>query len=806
MAANERKLTAATEPMVLLLPSFAFICVHLRPVTLFTRGKRYSLYQMIETRRRLEEALADRYAIERPLGQGGMASVYLAEDVKHRRKVAVKVLRPEVSAALGAERFLREIEIAARLNHPHILALHDSGTADGFFFYVMPHVTGESLRQKLERERQLPVDEALRITTQVASALDYAHARGLLHRDIKPENILLHEGVAVVADFGIALAMSAAAAERMTETGMSLGTPEYMSPEQATGERTLDARSDVYSLACVCYEMLAGEPPYAGAARSVIVKHVIDPVPSVRRLRDTVPVAVDQALVRALAKAPADRFQSAGELAAALTKGVAERPGPRSVAVLPFANLSPDESNAYFADGVHEDVITQLSKIRALKVVSRTSVMPFKNSPLSLRDIGARLGVAALLEGSVRRAGNRVRVVAQLIDAETDAHLWAETYDRELSDIFAIQSDLALHIATALQAVLTPDERERIAPASADARNAQGAAFVTRVLSLHTALENTVEAYQAFLKGRSHSNRLTPADLETAMQYFNAALEQDPGFAPAHVGIAEVWVARGSLAINSPHEALPKVKAAATRALELDGTLAEAHGVLAWASAAYDYDWLAAELGFRRSIELSPSYAGGYIFYGLLVNSMRRWEEAEELTARALELDPLNPLFQWIAAGQLLHRRRYIEAIEQLKARVPSFPNAHWGLWAAYHATGAYDDALTEATAWVSFAVPQLPQTRAALAQGYAKAGYSGAMRAAAEALALQSDQIYIDAHLIAELYACAGDRDGALRWLERAYDQRSSSMPYLAVHPTWDGVRDDPRFRSLVRRMKLPS
>jgi serine/threonine-protein kinase len=293
-----------------------------------------------ETRRPFDRALADRYAVERTLGQGGMGSVYLAEDVKHHRKVAVKVLRPDVAAALGAERFLREIDIAARLNHPHILALYDSGTADGFLFFVMPYIAGDSLRQKLEREGQLAVEEALRITTQVASALDYAHAQGLVHRDIKPENILLHEREALIADFGIALAMSAAAPERLTATGVWLGTPSYTSPEQATGERTLDARSDVYSLGCVCYEMLAGEPPYAGKGQALMVKHAVDPVPAVRRLRPAIPAGVDQAIQRALAKAPADRFASAGELAEALTKGVAEQLPRRVVAGRRLVNFA----------------------------------------------------------------------------------------------------------------------------------------------------------------------------------------------------------------------------------------------------------------------------------------------------------------------------------------------------------------------------------------------------------------------------------------------------------------------------------
>ncbi|HYT72703.1 MAG TPA: protein kinase, partial [Gemmatimonadales bacterium] len=415
-----------------------------------------------DERERLNAALAGRYAVERELGSGGMATVYLADDLKHRRKVAVKVLRPELASAIGPNRFLREIEIAAKLNHPHILALHDSGKADDFLFYVMPYVKGQSLRHRLHREKPLPIEEAVSITRDAALALDHAHAQGVIHRDVKPENILLYEGEAMVADFGIALAVSGAASggQRLTERGVWVGTPEYMSPEQALGEDSLDARSDIYSLGCVLYELLAGEPPYTGpTAQAVIAKRLAGPAPGVRRLRATVPAGVEQALLKALATVPADRFASAAAFAEALTRPRAVHPTPKSVAVLPFTNLSPDAENEYFADGITEDVIAQLSKIRALKVISSTSVMPLKQRDQSLREIGARLGVAAVLEGSVRRDGDRVRIVAQLIDAETDHHLWAETYDRQLTDIFVIQSDVALRIAAALETELSPEER-----------------------------------------------------------------------------------------------------------------------------------------------------------------------------------------------------------------------------------------------------------------------------------------------------------------------------------------------------------
>src|SRR3989454_1777879 len=316
--------------------------------TLFPYTTLFRSETLIATQReRINAALAGRYAIERELGSGGMATVYLADDLKYHRKVAVKVLRPELASVLGPDRFLREVEIAAKLNHPHILALYDSGEAGGLLFYVMPYVKGESLRHKLEREQQLPIDEALRITRQVASALAHAHDQGVIHRDVKPENILLHESEAMVADFGIALAVSAAAGERLTETGLVVGTPEYMSPEQALGERELHARSDVYSLGCVLYEMLAGEPPFTGpTAQAVIAKRLADPVPAVRRLRDAVPAGVERALMGALARVPADRFASAGAFAEALAPpGVVRPPGPRSVAVLPFVNLSADPEN-----------------------------------------------------------------------------------------------------------------------------------------------------------------------------------------------------------------------------------------------------------------------------------------------------------------------------------------------------------------------------------------------------------------------------------------------------------------------------
>jgi serine/threonine-protein kinase len=396
------------------------------------------------------EALADRYVVRGELGRGGMATVYLADDLRHGRQVAVKILRPELGTILGPDRFTREIRIAAALNHPHILPLYDSGEAAGRLFYVMPYVRGGSLRQRLETDGRLPVPEAVEIVRQAAAALDHAHHHSLIHRDIKPENILLHEGEAMVTDFGIALAADAAPGDRLTNTGLLVGTPEYMSPEQAAGERSLDARSDVYSLGCVLYELLAGAAPHSGPSpKSLIARRFTEPAPRVRRVRPEVATALDEAIARSLAPDPADRFPTAAAFADALAGRATpvRESRPPSVAVLPFVNLSPDPENEFFADGITEDLIAQLSKIRSLRVISRGSVMRFKHREQSLREIGVALDVGTLIDGSVRRAGSRVRIVAQLLDADSDRHLWSETYDRELTDIFAIQSDVALRIA-----------------------------------------------------------------------------------------------------------------------------------------------------------------------------------------------------------------------------------------------------------------------------------------------------------------------------------------------------------------------
>src|SRR6476659_8852779 len=393
---------------------------------------------------RLSATLASRYRLERELGQGGMARVFLARDLKYEREVAVKVLRPDLAAEVGAARFLREIQIAARLHHPHILPLYDSDQMDDLVFYVMPYVKGESVKQRIARERQLPVSDALQIAREVADALSYAHGAGVVHRDIKPGNILLDAGHAVVADFGIARAMGVGD----TTTGHVVGTPAYMSPEQVEDSQYLDARTDIYSLGCVLYEMLTGEAPFRGSTlTAVIANRLTSPAPSPRAFRELVP--------EAMATLPADRFSTASQFADALSPpatvaiavGAAQAiqevsDAGKSVAVLPFENMSTDPENEYFSDGITDDIIMQLSKVSALKVISRTSSMQYKKTNKKITTIAEELGVGAVLEGSVRKAGQRVRIVVHLVEPRTEKHLWGDTFDRQLADIFEVQSEV----------------------------------------------------------------------------------------------------------------------------------------------------------------------------------------------------------------------------------------------------------------------------------------------------------------------------------------------------------------------------
>jgi eukaryotic-like serine/threonine-protein kinase len=733
---------------------------------------------------RLAIALADRYALRRELGRGGMATVYLAEDRKHRRQVAVKVLRPELAAFLGPDRFLREIEIAARLSHPHILPLHDSGEADGFLYYVMPFVEGESLRDRLNREKQLDLNQVVEITSHIAAALDYAHRQGVIHRDIKPENILLQEGEALIADFGIAFAVTAAGGDRLTNTGLALGTPYYMSPEQAVGSGQLDARSDIYSLACVVYEMLVGQPPFTGLnAQAVIARHIVDAAPPITTVRPAVGKTLARVIAKALNKAPVDRFPTATAFATALRAPASEREEIGSIAVLPLTNLSRDPEQEYFSDGMTEALIADLAKVGALKVISRTSVMRYKGSTKPLPEIARELGVKAIVEGSVLQAGDRVRITAKLIDATADTLLWGETYERELTNVLSLQGEVARAVVQHVKIKLTPQERARlIAKARVDPA-----------------------AHEAYLRGRHHLNQASPPELRKAIQYFEQAIEKDPTIGSAYSGLACAYNYLGWLG-GVAGEIFPKAKQAAQRAVEIDETLAEAYAVLGYTATFFDWDWAAAEQALERAIALNPNYAEGYLHYSWYLGSQDRLEEARAAITRASELDPLSLIVHANLANYYQWKRDYNGALAQTQGTLELAPNLPLALLfsgMAYWGKGRYDDASSRFETLVQVAGLGF---KGYLGYSYGKAGRNELALAILNELTALSTTQYVASFQIALVLLGLGRIEETLAWLEKAFEERAGPwFPYIRQEALFDPLRDHPRFQHLVRRMNFP-
>jgi serine/threonine-protein kinase len=737
----------------------------------------------------LKAALADRYAIEREIGSGGMATVYLAHDVKHDRKVAVKVLRPELAAVLGAERFLHEIKVTANLQHPHILPLHDSGEADSFLYYVMPYVEGESLRERLNREKQLSVDDALKLASQVADALGSAHRQGVVHRDIKPENILLREGHAVVADFGIALAVTSAGGERLTETGLSLGTPAYMSPEQVSGDRVIDGRSDIYSLACVLYETLAGDPPFvASSPQAVLSRHVTDPALPVTTVRSSVPPPAAVAIAKALGKAPADRYESAGIFAEALYGTPTElEPERKSIAVLPFENLSADPEQEYFCDGMTEELINALSHIEALKVIARTSAFAFKGQHQDVREIGRQLDVEHLLEGSVRKAGNRLRIAAQLIRTDDGSHLWSERYDRNMDDVFVVQDEITLAIVDTLKARLLTTEREAISKRHTD----------------------DSELYNLYLLGRYHWNKFTPDGFDTSESYFEQAIAKDPGFALGYVGVAEVNHLKPFFVDSPPREAIPKAKTHAENALALDAGLAEAHALLGRIYTFYDWTWEEADREYKRALILNPNSANAHIFFASLLSLTGRHDRAVEEARRARELDPLSIFINAIVGERTFHAGRFEEAIADLQntiAMEQGYYYSHLLLGWAYWESARHQEATSEfETALAGSA--RTPIVAYNLANAYWLTDSRHQADELLDELEQKAKHQYVPPVYLFSIYNVRGDFDRAFEWFDKAVEEHDIMLPFCLTWPGhWLRMPDEPRFTDALDRLRKPA
>jgi serine/threonine-protein kinase len=745
-------------------------------------------------------ALGDRYQIQRELGQGGMATVYLAHDTRHGRQVAVKLLRPDFCAEFGHGRFLREIQLAAGLTHPHIVPLYDSGEAGGVPYYIMPYVEGESLRNYLDRARRLPVDEAVRLVREVADALDYAHRQGIVHRDIKPENVLLEDGHAVVADFGVAQAVNAAVSERQTVAGGTVGTPVYMAPEQAGGEPGVDGRADIYSLACVLYEALTGSPPLTAASPlAILARRLTETPPSLRSYDPHIPAAVEIAVARALSLEPAARFATAAGFAAALGAGAlaepagpaeappAPPPGDTAVAVLPFVNLTAAPDNEYLSDGITEELINALVKVPGLRVAARTSTFAFKGKQQDARAIGERLQVRTLVEGSVRRSANRVRVTAQLINVADGYHLWSENFDRDLDDMFALQDEIASTIAA------------RLSP-----RLMRGAAPLVESGTGH------VGAYTLYLRGRHYLPKRTADAYRQALAYFRQATEADPAYARAYVGIAHACILLGfdEFAGMPPLEALPHAKEAIEKALQLSPMLADAYSRKAMITWLYEWDWEAADREFAYAVSLDPQHTPTLHWHSMYLATVGRHDESLWTINRALRLEPESEYLNVQLGRCLYYARRYDEAMRQLLATVemePDSVNNRVTLARVYLKLERFGEAAALLEQCIGRA-GRVPILLGFLGQTYAASRRGGEARALLAELETLAERRYVPPTYFALVEMELGEGDAGFDRWERAYEMRSGWLPFLRVDPLWDKVRGHPRYTRLLARMGLPA
>ena len=785
------------------------------------------------------------YQIEGLLGRGGMGEVYSAQDTRLNRVVALKILPAGMATDQDRmRRFTREAKAASALKHPNVATIYDIGKHDGASFIAMEYIEGQTLAAKISG-RPLDVGEIVEITIQVADALGEAQSKGVTHRDIKPANIMLTpSGQVKVLDFGLAkitrpewqAVSSDIITASGTETGVVMGTAPYMSPEQALGQE-VDHRSDIFSLGVLTYEMTAGRRPFTGASATEIIDRILhaQPAPLVR-FNEHAPAELERIVSRCLEKERERRYQSAGELlqdlrklrreiesGAAVTVAVSRererrlrafrrllaistlmallagiiymlllRTSPtsiptniRSVAVLPLENLSGDSSQDYFADGMTEEMIANLGKIGALRVTSRTSVMQYKGVKKPLPEIARVLNVEGVIEGSVKRVGQRVRITAQLIEAKADRQLWSESYERDAQDILALQDEIARAIAEAVKITLAPQERLRL----------------SRVRSVDP------EAQEAYFKGRYHASKRNEEGLRTAITYYQEAIAKDKLYPHPHIGLADAYQALGTFMVGAlpPAQSFPKVEAAAREALNLDETLAEGHTFLA-VMRLYRWEWREAEQGFKRALELNPSYALAHSWYAQYLASQARLDEARAEAKRARDLDPLSPYILQNVAHIAYYARQYDETIEYSRQAIqldPSYLWARWRLGMAYVMQSRFGEAVEELEQAVALA-RRSPPALAFLGYAYGRAGRLGEAQQVLNELVEMSHRTYVSPFTFYQLHVVLGQNDQALERLDEAVQSHLSGMIFIRVNPELDLIRSDPRFKELVRRMGL--
>jgi len=752
-----------------------------------------------------------RYRIVECLGEGGMGVVFRAEDPRLERDVALKVLKQD---ALDDEdskrRFRLEARALSRLLHPNIATLFDFDSDRGVDFLVLEFVAGESLARTLANG-PLPETRARAIALDVTEGLQSAHEKGIVHRDLKPGNIVITpRGRAKVLDFGLARVMPGAASltQSATVSGPSalVGTVPYMSPEQVRDGR-VDASSDLYALGALLFEMTTGKRPFGGDdLLSLLYQIVHEPAPLLRIVHPGLSAELEAVVARCLEKAPLRRFSDAAALLRALRgessddgRGLptrtafsadASESGPdrgiRSLVVLPFENRSGDPAQEFFADGMTDALIADLSQIAALRVISRTSAMRFKGTHPPLSEIARELRVDGVVEGSALRVGDRVRITVQLVDVASDRNLWAKSYERGLTDILALQSEVAHAIADEIRIQVTPDERARLRS------------------------KGTVNpaAHVAYLQGSFLWNRFTEESVREAIRRFEEALAIDPNYAAAYGGLADSYIMLANHHILPPREGFSLGRKAAERGLSLDESLAELHTSLGWIHRLFDWDWPAAERESLRAIQLNPGYAFGRSRYALLLSGMGRHEEAIAEAQRAHELDPLNLLTYTVVGDTLFYARRFDRSVVPYRKCLeldPTFGAAHTDLARSLEQVGRPEEAIEEFVRGTA-GPDGLPRPSSGLAILYARAGRQENARATLEAVQALALKQFVSPYGIASYYAVIGDNQRALDWLEKAYSERDGTLVWLKVHPRLDGLRGEPRFRDLLARMRLDS
>lgn len=780
-----------------------------------------------------------RYELGAMLGSGGMGEVYRATDGQLGREVAVKILpRALASDADLIRRFEQEARAVGQLDHPNILTVHDVGTENGSPYLVTELLHGESLRERLSGGPLAP-EHAIEYAVQIAEGLAAAHASGVVHRDLKPENLFVtNDGRVKILDFGLAKLTireggvpSSGVLNAETEPGSVIGTTDYMSPEHVRGSR-VDVRSDLFALGAVLYEMLTGSQPFHRESPAETMVAIVREDPDMSKLPPSCSGAVRRLLRRCLEKSPEARFQSSRDLAFALagsyegetvrTDGRLPRsttrlvwlkafgvvafalglgllarsgilapksspPAPRiqSLAILPLRNLSADPAQEFFADGMTEALITTLGRIRQLRVISRTSVMRFKQSRQPLSAIARELGADAVVEGTIQRSGERVRITARLIDASEDRPLWAESYDREVREVLALQSEIAGRIANEIGVQITRPERSRL----------------DRIRPMKPAI------YDEYLQGLYHWNRRTPDRFAKAIAHLDRAIAGDPGFAPAHAALADCYNLLGSVETGAlpPRVAMPRARQSALRALALDGDLAQAHASLGHYKLFFDWDWAGAESSFLRAIDLDPSYATAHQWYGIYLMLRGRMDEAIREGNQARLLDPLSLVLQVSLGNRYFYARRYEDAVRlnlQALDLDASFAPAHFHLARAYVAMGRMAEALDHYREALRLSGGS-PAIQGFLGHALAKAGQPEEARRILRNLEVAARTRYVPAQAFTAIYVGLGQRERAVAWLHRAYEERSGMMVYLAVDPVADGYRSDPRVAELLRKVQ---